>query len=79
MNATFSLRHVVDPTGDMPIDLQTIAQEILDLLRNADPDVLEITLTVDAQKVAGFDENTVRAVKQNARDLGVTQSAFGDL
>jgi len=78
-NATYSLRHVVDPTGDMPTDLQTVAQEILDLLRNADPDVLDITLTVDAQKAAGFDENTVRAIKQNAGDLGVTNSRFGDV
>jgi hypothetical protein len=78
-NATYRLRHVVDPTGDMPTDLQTLAQEILDLLRNADPDVLDITLTVDAQKADGFDENTVRAVKQNAGDLGVANSSFGDL
>jgi hypothetical protein len=63
----------------MPTDLQTLAQEILDLLRNADPDVLDITLTVDAQKADGFDENTVRAVKQNAGDLGVANSSFGDL
>lgn len=78
-NATYSLRHVVAPDGDMPTDLQTIAQEILDLLRNAGPDVLDITLTVDAQKADGFDENTVRAVKQNAGDLGVTNSSFKDL
>ena len=78
-NATYRLRHVVDPTGEMPTDLQTLAQEILDLLRNADPDVLDITLTVDAQKADGFDENTVRAIKQNAGDLGVANSSFGDL
>jgi hypothetical protein len=63
----------------MPTDLQTIAQEILDLLRNAGPDVLDITLTVDAQKADGFDANTVRAVKQNAGDLGVTDSDFRGL
>ncbi|WOP19303.1 Swt1 family HEPN domain-containing protein [Raineyella sp. LH-20] len=78
-NATYSLRHVIDPGGDMPTELQTIAQEILDLLRNADPDVLDITLTVDAQKSDGFDENTVRAIKQNAGDLAVVNSSFGDL
>ncbi|MER6972607.1 DUF499 domain-containing protein [Nocardioides sp. NPDC000445] len=78
-NATFSLRHGIDPTGDMPGDLQLIAQEILEVLRNAGPDVLDITLTVDAQKGDGFDENTVRAVKQNASDLGVTDSSFKDL
>ena len=78
-NATYSLRHVLDPTGDMPTDLQTIVQEILNLLRNADPDVLDITLTVDAQKADGFDENTVRAIKQNASDLGMPNSSFGDL
>ena len=78
-NATYLLRHVLDPTGDMPTDLQTLAQEILDLLSKADPDVLDITLTVDAQKADGFDENTVRAIKQNASDLGVTNSSFGDL
>jgi predicted AAA+ superfamily ATPase len=78
-NATYSLRHVVDPQGDMATNLQTIAQEILELLRNAGPDVLDITLTVDAQKADGFDDNTVRAVKQNAGDLGVTNSAFKEL
>lgn len=78
-NATYSLRHVVAPDGDMPTDLQTIAEEILGLLRNAGPDVLDITLTVDAQKADGFDENTVRAVKQNAYDLRVTNSSFKDL
>jgi len=78
-NATYSLRYVVGPEGDMPAALQTIAGEILELLRNAGPDVLDITLTVDAQKADGFDENTVRAVKQNASDLGVTDSAFKDM
>lgn len=78
-NATFSLRHVVDPSGDMSADLQTIAQEILALLRGADPDVLDITLTVEAQKADGFDPNTVRAVRQNSEDLGVANSRFGDL
>jgi hypothetical protein len=78
-NATFSLRHIVDPTKDMPGELHTIAQEILDVLRNAGPDVLDITLTVDAQKAHGFDPNTVRAVTQNASDLGVTDSGFRDL
>ncbi|CAN1559093.1 Swt1-like HEPN [Mycobacteriaceae bacterium] len=78
-NATFSLRHVVDPTADMPGKLQMIAQEILRVLHNASPDVLDITLIVDAQKADGFDPNTVRAVIQNAGDLGVTDSAFKDL
>lgn len=78
-NATYTLRHVIDPDGDMTADLQTIAQEILELLRNTGPDVLDITLTVDAQKAEGFDENTVRAVKQNATELGVTNSSFKDL
>jgi predicted AAA+ superfamily ATPase len=78
-NATYSLRHVVDPDGDMATKLLTIAQEVLELLRNARPDVLDITLTVDAQKAEGFDENTVRAVKQNAEDLGLTHAAFKDL
>ena len=41
--------------------------------------MLDITLTVDAQKADGFDENTIRAVKQNADDLGVTNSSFKDL
>ena len=78
-NATFTLRHVVDPSRDMSDDLQTIAQEILALLRGADPDVLDITLTVEAQKADGFDPNTVRAVRQNSEDLGVANSRFGDL
>lgn len=78
-NATFSLRHVVDPSADMPGQLQTIAQEILEVLRNASPDVLDITLTVDAQKAEGFDANTARAVTQNASDLGVSDSGFKDL
>jgi len=63
----------------MATSLQTIAQEVLALLRSAGPDVLDITLTVDAQKADGFDENTVRAVKQNALDLGLTHGAFKDL
>ncbi|MCR5976556.1 DUF499 domain-containing protein [Gordonia jinghuaiqii] len=78
-NATFSLRHVVDPNANMPGELQLIAQEILEVLRNAGPDVLDVTLTVDAQKADGFDANTVRAVKQNAKDVGVVDSAFRDL
>lgn len=78
-NATFTLKHVVDPSQDMSVDLQTIAQEILALLRGADPDVLDITLTVEAQKADGFDDNTVRAIRQNSEDLGVANSRFGDL
>lgn len=78
-NATYSLRHVVDPDSDMSTELEKIGVEILKLLRNAGPDVLDITLTVDAQKADGFDANTVRAVKQNADTLGVTNSAFKDV
>lgn len=48
--------------GDAPDELHTIAQEVLEVPRNARPDVLDITLTVDAQKADGFDANTVRAV-----------------
>lgn len=70
---------MIDPARDMAVDLQLIAQEILDLLRRSDPEVLDITLTVDAQKADGFDDNTVRAVRQNATDLGVNTSGFGDL
>ncbi|AFA71243.1 protein of unknown function DUF499 [Gordonia polyisoprenivorans VH2] len=77
-DATFVLRHSIDPSGDMPGELQTIAQEILEVLRNADPDVLDITLLVEAQKADGFDANTVRAVKQNADDLGLP-GLFKDL
>jgi hypothetical protein len=78
-NATFTLKHVLDPSRSMSSDLRRIGEEILELLRNADPDVLDITLTVDAQKADGFDENTVRAVKQNASELGVTNTEFRDL
>ncbi|KMJ47868.1 DUF499 domain-containing protein [Rhodococcoides fascians] len=79
VDATFSLRHVVDPTSDMPTELQTIGQEILNILKDAGPDVLDITLTVDAQRADGFDPNTVRAVRQNAQDLGLTDANFRDL
>ena len=41
--------------------------------------MLDITLTVEAQKADGFDDNTVRAVKQNSQELGVANSRFGDL
>ncbi|GAB06338.1 DUF499 domain-containing protein [Gordonia amarae] len=78
-NAIYSLRHVVDPAGDAPDELHTIAQEVLEVLRNARPDVLDITLTVDAQKADGFDANTVRAVKQNAEALGLADSGFEDV
>lgn len=78
-NAAFSLRQVIDPTTDMPGALQAIAQEILEVLRDAGPDVLDITLTVDAQKVDGFDANTIRAVMQNAEALDVTDCRFQDL
>lgn len=78
-NGTFALRQVVDPSGDMSADLRSIAEEILDLLRRTDPEVLDITLTVEAQKADGFDDNTVRAVKQNAAELGLTNCGFEDL
>lgn len=79
MNARYS--GVVDlrPGVDIPAALSEIARELLEHLKRAGPDTLEIRLTVDAGKRTGFDDDTVRTVRENGRTLGFTQNGFSEL
>lgn len=77
-NVRWQGRFEIDPSSEPGAQLTTIAKEVLDALRAAGPDVLEITLEVTADKHTGFDDHTVRTVSENARVLGADHSRFED-
>lgn len=69
-NVRWSGQFEIDPGSDVQDRLANIAREVIRHLRDADPDVLEIHLTVTAERSAGFDPATVRTVSENGRVLG---------
>lgn len=77
-NVRWSGRFDIDPEGDIPADLRTIGEEIIELLRRGGPEVMEISLEITAERGLGFEEGTVRAVNENARTLGAAKARFED-
>ena len=77
-NVTYRARLTVDASGDIGAQLRDAAQELLDHLKRAGPDALDITLEVEATRMDGFDERTVRTVTENGTTLGFADNRFRD-
>lgn len=76
-NARYSGSLELDVDGDIVAQLRSLAAEILLHLQKADPDSFEVSLRVRAEKLDGFDDWTVRTVRENAANLGL-ESGFED-
>jgi Swt1-like HEPN/Protein of unknown function (DUF499) len=77
-NVVYRARVAITPDGDVGAQLRDVAQEVLAHLVAAIPDTLEITLTVRAERIDGFDEPTVRTVTENGTTLGFDGNRFED-
>ena len=77
-NVRWTGRFEIDPDGDVEARLATIAREIIDALRRAGPEVMEISLDVTAERQDGFDAAVVRTVTENSRTLGAARARFED-
>ncbi|MEQ4209650.1 Swt1 family HEPN domain-containing protein [Actinopolymorpha sp. B9G3] len=77
-NVRYRARLTVDASADIAAQLRDATQELLDHLKAADPDALDITLEIDATRLEGFDERTVRTVTENGTTLGFADNRFRD-
>lgn len=77
-NARYSGRIEIDGGADLPTAFRDLVDEVLRHLQSADPDVLDITVEVNAERSSGFDTATVRVVGENSRQLRFTTTRFGD-
>jgi hypothetical protein len=68
----------IDASGDIATQLSGAAESLLKHLQSAGPDALDITLTVDAERMDGFDDRTVRIVSENGTTLGFVDNRFRD-
>ncbi|GAA4162743.1 Swt1 family HEPN domain-containing protein [Gryllotalpicola daejeonensis] len=66
-------------SGDLRSQLTDVVDELLQHLKSADPNTLEIRITVDAEKREGFSDDIVRIVRENGTNLGFTSSRFTEL
>ncbi|HEU0198136.1 MAG TPA: hypothetical protein VFQ88_13110, partial [Nevskiaceae bacterium] len=58
------------------LQYSTIATEIVNLFSRRPGTKLRIKVDIEAEDVNGFDTDTVRAVRENARTLALKQSEF---
>ena len=77
-NVRWSGRFDLDPGGDIEAELAGIAREVIEALRRGEPDVLEISVSISADKFTGFDTGTVRTVSENSNSLGGRDAGFED-
>lgn len=77
-NVRYRARLTVKAGGDIEAQLRDAAQEVLARLAAAGPQRLDITLTVEAERIDGFDDRTVRTVRENATTLGFGENKFED-
>jgi hypothetical protein len=77
-NVRYQARFTVNPGGDVTAQLRDVAEELLSHLVAAGPDALDITLTVRAERIEGFDQRTVRTVTENGAQLGFAGNRFED-
>ncbi|WP_246200745.1 Swt1 family HEPN domain-containing protein [Agromyces allii] len=75
-NARYTGAIDITPGGDIPAQLRNLAEELLVHLQGADPDTFEIRVTIDADKRSGFPDGTVRTVRENGGQLGLTKNRF---
>lgn len=67
------------PGADLRAQVVMLAEELLEHLRKAEPDTLEIRVEIEAGKSIGFPEDVVRTVKENGTQLGLYPNRFEDL
>jgi hypothetical protein len=77
-NVRYQARVSIKPDRDIAAQLREVAEEILTHLVSAGPDALDITLTVRAERIEGFDQRTVRTVTENGAQLGFVGNRFED-
>ena len=77
-NVRWNGRFEVDPESDVTAALAKIGREIVGLLLDAGPEALEVSVAITAERHDGFDEGTVRAVRENAQALGAAEARFED-
>jgi len=77
-NVRWTGRFEVDADADVTAALTKIGREVVELLRGADADVMDISVEIGAERYDGFDEGTVRAVSENSRTLGAAKARFED-
>lgn len=77
-NTRFTGSAELDPDGDIAAQLASLAEEIIVHLRCGGADGLEVAVSIDATRYAGFDRATVRTVTENARVLGLKPGRFKD-
>ncbi|MFA4841738.1 MAG: hypothetical protein WC580_08520, partial [Agrococcus sp.] len=78
-NAKYSGILDLQPHGNLRDQVVTLVEELLEHIQAAEPDTFEIQVTVDAGKRQGFPESTVRVVRENGMQLGLSRSRFEDL
>jgi hypothetical protein len=78
-NARYKGVFDVQVSGDLRAQLVNAVDELLQHLKNADPNTLEIRLNVDAEKRDGFGDDVVRIVRENGANLGFTSNRFTEL
>jgi predicted AAA+ superfamily ATPase len=77
-NVAYQARLTVKADGDIAAQLRDAAEEVLAHLAAAKPELLDITLAVQAERIDGFDESTVRIVTENGDTLGFSGNRFED-
>lgn len=75
-NARYRGSIELKPGADLRAQVVQLAEELLEHLRRADPDTLEIRVDIDASKSEGFPDSIVRTVKENGTQLGLYPNAF---
>jgi hypothetical protein len=78
-NARYTGTLDIKPGGNLRAQLIQLADELLVHLQNAEPETLEIRVSIDADKRSGFDESVVRTVRENGDQLGMAKNRFGQL
>ena len=78
-NARYSGTLDLQPQGDLREQVVMLVEELLEHIQAAEPDTFEIQVTIDAGKRQGFPEATVRVVRENGVQLGLSRSRFEDL
>lgn len=78
-NARYRGSIELKPGTDLRAQAVQLAEELLEHLRRAGPDTLEIRVDIDASKSDGFPDSVVRTVKENGTHLGLYPNAFEDI
>jgi len=78
-NARYRGSIELKPGVDLRAQAVQLAEELLEHLRRAEPDTLEIRVDIDAGKSDGFPDSVVRTVKENGTQLGLYPNVFEDI